>query len=120
MAELEPRHTVGVVSAADHNLSRALAVLEIRQVRPPLEVEAATAIAIARRLRPPMKVFAYELRRELGWPSLSARAIYAWERGEARVPASALLGASRISATPVDELLARARRLHRMGLRPGE
>src|SRR5437899_10005174 len=57
-------------------------------------LEAAMAIAVARRLRPPMKVFAHEVRRELGRRSLSARAIYAWERGEARVPAEALLAAA--------------------------
>jgi hypothetical protein len=98
-----------------------VSIVEIRELeRAPVEVEVATAIAIARRLRPPMKRFAFELRRELGWPSLSARAVYAWERGEARVPAAALLAASRVSATSVDDLLMRARRLHRMGLRPGE
>jgi hypothetical protein len=67
-----------------------------------------------------MKVFAYEVKRELGWATLSLRAIYSWERGEARVPAVALIAAARVSATTVDELLARARTLHRLGLRPGE
>lgn len=78
------------------------------------------AIAVARRQRPPMKVFAAEIRRELGRASLSARAIYAWERGEANVPAAALLAASRVTGTPVDDLLAAARHLHRLGLKPGE
>lgn len=78
------------------------------------------AISIARRLRPPMKVFTDEIRRELGWYSLSRRAVYAWERGEARVQATALLAAARVSDQSVDELLARARRLGRMGLLPGE
>ena len=78
------------------------------------------AIAVARRMRPPMKVFAGEVRRELGWTTLSRRAIYSWERGEARVPAVALLAAARVSHISVDELLARARTLHRLGLRPGE
>jgi hypothetical protein len=82
--------------------------------------EAAMAMAVARRLRPPMKVFAREVRRELGRPSLSARAIYAWERGEARVPAEALLAAARVSSTTVDQLLARARHLRCLGLLPGE
>ena len=67
-----------------------------------------------------MKVFARAVRIQMGWPTLSERAVYAWERGEARVPAAALIAASRVSATSVDELLARARRLHRLGLRPGE
>lgn len=88
--------------------------------RPGVDWEAATAIAVARRLRPPMKLFAYQLRVELGWPSLSPRAVYLWERGEARVPAVALLAASRITSTSVDELVVRARRLHRLGLRPGD
>jgi hypothetical protein len=82
--------------------------------------EAAMAMAVARRLRPPMKVFAREVQRELGRPSLSPRTVYAWERGEARIPAAALLAASRVTATSLDDLLARAQRLHRMGLRPGE
>jgi len=86
----------------------------------PVAYEVAMAIAVARRLRPPMKVFAHEVRRELGRRSLSARAIYAWERGEARVPAEALLAAARVSSTTVDELLARARHLRRLGLLPGE
>jgi len=86
----------------------------------PVDLEAAMAIAIARRLRPPMKVFAFELRRELGWASLSSRAVYAWERGEARVPAAALLAASRVSAISVDDLLRKARRLRQLGLLPGE
>jgi hypothetical protein len=84
------------------------------------ESEAAMAIAVARRLRPPMKVFAAEVRRELGWRSLSMRAVYAWERGEARVPAAALLAAARVSGQSVDDLLQRGRLLRRMGLRPGE
>ena len=86
----------------------------------PVAHEVAMAIAVARRLRPPMKVFAHEVRRELGRRSLSARAIYAWERGEARVPAEALLAAARVSSTTVDQLLARARHLRRLGLLPGE
>lgn len=88
--------------------------------RPVIDREVATAIGIARRLRPPMKLFAYELRRELGMKSLSRRAVYAWERGEARVPAAALVAAAKISSSTVDQLLDRARHLERMGLRPGE
>ena len=78
------------------------------------------AIAIARRMRPPMKLFARELRLEIGWSSLSERAVYAWERGEARVPAVALLGAARITATTVDGLVVRARRLRQLGLSPAD
>ena len=86
----------------------------------PVAFEAAMAMAVARRLRPPMKVFAREVRRELGRRSLSPRAIYAWERGEARVPADALLAASRVTGTSVEDLLQEVRHLHRLGLRPGE
>ncbi len=82
--------------------------------------EAAMAIAIARRMRPPMKVFANAVRLELGWKSLSRRAVYSWERGEARVPAAALIAAARVSETSVDQLLARARGLAVLGLLPGE
>ena len=98
-----------------------MSVAEIREAgRTSVDMEIATAIAVARRLRPPMKLFTYELRCELGWSTLSVRAVYAWERGEARVPAVALLAASRVTATSIDDLLAKARRLHHMGLRPGE
>jgi transcriptional regulator with XRE-family HTH domain len=85
-----------------------------------LDGQVAMAMAIARRLRPPMKVFANEVRLEMGLNSLSRRAIYAWERGEARVPAAALLAAAKVSQRSVDELLARARYLDSLGLRPGE
>jgi hypothetical protein len=78
------------------------------------------AIAVARRLRPPMKVFANDLRRELGWSSLSRRAVYAWEARESRVPATVLLAAAKVCGQSVDELLAKARQLDRLGLRPGE
>jgi hypothetical protein len=78
------------------------------------------AIAIARRMRPPMKVFARQLCLEIGWSSLSERAVYAWERGEARVPAVALLAAARITATTVDGLVVRARRLRELGLGPAD
>jgi hypothetical protein len=85
-----------------------------------LDGQVAMAMAIARRLRPPMKVFANELRLEMGLRSLSRRAVYAWERGEARVPATALLAAAKVSDRSIEELLARARYLDRLGLQPGE
>lgn len=78
------------------------------------------AIAIARRMRPPMKVFANEVRLEMGWTSLSRQAVYAWERGEARVPAAALLAAANVADRTIDELLVMVRRLERFDLRPGE
>jgi hypothetical protein len=88
--------------------------------RPDIDREVATAMAIARRLRPPMKLFTFELRRELGLKSLSRQAVYAWERGETRVPAIALVAAARVSARSIDELLVHARHLQEIGLRPGE
>jgi hypothetical protein len=89
-------------------------------IPPSVDWEAAMVIAVARRMRPPMKVFARALRIEIGWSTLSERAVYAWERGEARVPAVALLGAARVTATTVDDLVVRARRLHRLGLGAGD
>jgi|SRR3981081_4058923 hypothetical protein len=97
-----------------------MAIRRLLFTEPVFEREVAMAIAIARRLRPPMKLFAREMRLELGWESLSRRAVYSWESGEARVPAVALLAAAKISARSVDELLANARRLERYGLLPGE
>ena len=85
-----------------------------------LDGQVAMAISIARRLRPPMKVFVYELRIEMGLSSLSRRAVYAWERGEARVPAAALLAAAHIANKSVDELFLMVLALERLGLRPGE
>ena len=85
-----------------------------------LDSEVALAISVARRMRPPMKVFAGQICREMGWRSLSCRAVYAWEAGHARVPAVALLAAAQVTHTSVDELLAKARNLERLGLRPGE
>ena len=78
------------------------------------------AMAIARRLRPPMKVFANAVRVELGWKSLSRRAVYSWENGEARVPAAALIAAASVAGMSVDELLVRVRKLASLGLAPGE
>ena len=85
-----------------------------------LDGQVAMAIAIARRLRPPMKVFVNELRLEMGLSSLSRRAVYAWERGEARVPAAALLAAAHVANKSVDELFLMVLALDRLGLRPGE
>lgn len=85
-----------------------------------LDDQVAMAIAIARRMRPPMKVFANEVRLEMGWTSLSRQAVYAWERGEARVPAAALLAAANVADRTIDELLVMVRRLERFDLRPGE
>jgi transcriptional regulator with XRE-family HTH domain len=102
-------------------------VLSSRKAKPPLELstqaldrQVAMAMSVARRLRPPMKVFADEIRRELGWYSLSQRAVYAWERGEARIPAAVLIAAAHAADKSVDELLGMVGRLERMGLLPGE
>ena len=85
-----------------------------------LDGQVAMAISIARRLCPPMKVFANDVRVEMGLSSLSRRSVYAWERGEARVPAAALLAAAKVAGRTVDELLSTARKFERLGLRPGE
>jgi transcriptional regulator with XRE-family HTH domain len=85
-----------------------------------LDSQIATAIAIARRLRPPMKVFANEVRLEMGLSSLSRRAVYAWERGESRVPAAALIAAAHVANKSVDELFVMVLTLERLGLRPGD
>lgn len=75
---------------------------------------------VARRLRPPMKVFANEMRLELGWYSLSRRAVYAWERGESRVPAAVLIAAAHAADKSVDQLLVMVGTLERFGLTPGD
>ncbi len=67
--------------------------------------EAAAAVAYARRLLPPMKTFAFALRLQLGRPSLSRQAVYQWESGEGRVPASVLLAAALVSGVSVEELI---------------
>jgi hypothetical protein len=74
------------------------------------DLAAASAVEYARRLRPPMKLFAYELRRSLGLPSLSRQTLYEWESARARVPASVLIAAARLSGVSVDELLRRSAR----------
>ena len=102
-------------------------VLSNRASKPPLQLstqaldrQVAMAMEVARRLRPPMKVFANEIRIELGWYSLSRRAVYAWERGESRVPAAVLIPAAHAVDRSIDELLLMVRELERHGLRPGE
>jgi transcriptional regulator with XRE-family HTH domain len=93
---------------------------QLDPISQPLDRQVAMAIGIARRLRPPMKTFANDIRRELGWCSLSRRAVYAWERGEARVPAAALIAAAHVADKSVDQLLEMVRRLETFGLLPGE
>jgi transcriptional regulator with XRE-family HTH domain len=102
-------------------------VLSNRACKPPLRLSTqaldrrvAMAMEVARRLRPPMKVFANEIRIELGWYSLSRRAVYAWERGESRVPAAVLIAAAHAADKSVDELLLMVQALEGLGLRPGE
>lgn len=85
-----------------------------------LDRQVAMAMEVARRLRPPMKVFANEIRLELGWYSLSRRAVYAWERGESRVPAAVLIAAAHAADKSVDQLLVMVGTLERFGLAPGD
>jgi hypothetical protein len=101
--------------------------LPTRTSKPPLHLstqaldrQVAMAMEVARRLRPPMKVFASEIRRELGWYSLTPRAIYAWERGEARVPAAALVAAAHAAGKSIDELFLMVGTLERLGLNPND
>ena len=56
-----------------------------------------------------MRDFANELRRGMGWKSLSHASIYAWEAGTTRIPAAALVAAARMLDLGVDELLQRSR-----------
>lgn len=98
-----------------------------RSTKPPLQLstqaldrQVAMAMEVARRLRPPMKVFANEMRLELGWYSLSRRAVYAWERGESRVPAAVLIAAAHAADKSVDQLLVMVGTLERFGLTPGD
>ena len=98
-----------------------------RSTKPPLQLstqaldrQVAMAMEVARRLRPPMKVFANEIRLELGWHSLSRRAVYAWERGESRVPAAVLIAAAHAADKSVDQLLVMVGTLERFGLTPGD
>ncbi|MEP6753687.1 MAG: hypothetical protein ABI959_13160 [Candidatus Dormiibacterota bacterium] len=86
----------------------------------PLDRRVAMAMEVARRLRPPMKVFANEIRLELGWYSLSRRAVYAWERGESRVPAAVLIAAAHAADKSIDQLLGMVGTLERFGLTPGD
>ena len=86
----------------------------------PLDRRVAMAMEVARRLRPPMKVFANEIRLELGWYSLSRRAVYAWERGESRVPAAVLIAAAPAADKSIDQLLGMVGTLERFGLTPGD
>lgn len=83
------------------------------------DLAAATAVAYARRRRPPMKVFVYELRLTLGLPSLSRQTLYEWESARARVPASVLIAAARITGFSVDELLRRSARAAEILSAPG-
>jgi len=55
-----------------------------------------------------MKRFAFELRRRLGWGSLSRETIYRWERCRSPVPAQVLVAAAEVSGLSVDELLQQA------------
>lgn len=55
-----------------------------------------------------MRDFATQLRRGMGWKSLSHASIYAWEAGTTRIPAAALVAAARMDGIGVDELLARS------------
>lgn len=56
-----------------------------------------------------MSDFANALRRGMGWKSPSHASIYAWEADTTRIPAAALVAATRMGGLSVDELLERSR-----------
>ena len=67
----------------------------------------AEAIRRARKRYGTMRSFAGAVRDALGWPSLSPAAVYAWESGETRVPAVALVVAAELTGMSLDGLLDR-------------
>jgi len=60
---------------------------------------------LARKRYGTMRKFAHDLREAMGWPTLSVAAVYAWEAGSTRIPAVALLAASKLSDVPIDHLI---------------
>jgi hypothetical protein len=82
--------------------------------------EVAAAISAARSRVPPVKRFAFLLRTQLGWQSLSRQTIYEWESCRTRVPAEVLIGAARIAGLSVDDLLLLAYPLRSAGGGPLE
>lgn len=68
----------------------------------------ARALKLARKRYGTMREFANDLRREIGWSSLSMAAVYAWEAGTTRIPAVALVAAANMSRLSIDALLAAA------------
>ena len=73
-----------------------------------LQARVARAIKLARKRHGTMRQFCDDLRQEIGWPSLSAAAVYAWEAGGRRVPAVALVAAAELAGVELDDLLAAA------------
>jgi hypothetical protein len=72
-------------------------------------LQVARAMKVARKRYGTMRSFTTELRRAIGWPSLSMAAVYAWEAGSTRIPAVALVAAAELTGIGVDTLLDAAR-----------
>ena len=70
-----------------------------------LQENVARAIKLARKRYGTMRRFCEDLRIAIGWPSLSAAAVYAWEAGGTRVPAVALVAAAELAGIDAGELL---------------
>ena len=70
-----------------------------------LHAQVARAMKLARKRYGTMRKFATDLRVAMGWPTLSVAAVYAWEAGSTRIPAVALLAASRLADVSIDELI---------------
>lgn len=66
---------------------------------------AAGAMRLLRTKHPPMGQFARELGAALGLKSLSRQALYDWENGKTRVPASALLAAADLVGVSLEHIL---------------
>lgn len=70
-----------------------------------LQERVARAIKLARKRYGTMRRFCDDLRAAMGWPTLSAAAVYAWEAGGTRVPAVALVAAAELARVDLSELL---------------
>lgn len=72
------------------------------------DLAAASAMRILRFRHPPMDRFASDLGAALGRSRFSRQAIYDWEAGRARIPASVLMAAADLVGVPVEAALQQA------------
>ena len=96
-------------SAANRAAGRADPLLPSESEAGPAELVAA-AIAVARHRYGPARKFAHDVGQALEGQPLSRQAIYLWESGTNRVPATALIVAARLVGMTVEELLQAASR----------